>query len=43
MSRPECMSRLMGTAMQARLGTDMACGMIRPEGLSRPAGTAMQA
>jgi hypothetical protein len=29
--------------MQAKPGTDMACGMIRPEGLSRPVGTAMQA
>jgi hypothetical protein len=41
--RPEGMSRPVGTAMQAKPGTDMACGMIRPEGLSRPVGTAMQA
>jgi hypothetical protein len=36
------MSRPVGTAMQAKPGTDMACGMIRPEGLSRPVGTATE-
>jgi hypothetical protein len=37
MTRPESMSRPVGTAMQTKPGKDM----IRPEGMSRPKGTAM--
>jgi urease beta subunit len=42
MIRPERMSRPMGTAIQAKPGTDMICGMIRSEGISRIVGMAMR-
>jgi hypothetical protein len=42
MNRPEGMSRPVGTAMQAKPGTDMACGMIRSEGSSHTVGLAMR-
>jgi hypothetical protein len=43
MSRPEGMSRPVGTAIQAKPSTDMICGMIRSESMSGLVGTAMQA
>jgi hypothetical protein len=42
MTRPEGMSRPVGTAMQTEPDTDMICDMIFPEGMSRPVGKAMQ-